>query len=128
MSRNSRWFWLLVGALPVVAVACGASENSSLGEPAAQGGAQAQGAAASKGGAGQVQGGAASHLPPSTVVDPDTYATSCEQEKCTATEKCLQSASGSSCAVACEGQLVCSEKAQLSFCDRQGGLVGCAAP
>jgi len=64
----------------------------------------------------------------STAVDPVEFETSCADEVCTAEERCFEECLfGSCCGKNCGQQLLCPE-GQVTFCDRQGGPIACAAP
>ena len=64
----------------------------------------------------------------STAVDPVEFETSCADEVCTAEERCFEECLfGSCCGKNCGHQLLCP-KGQVTFCDRQGGPIACAAP
>lgn len=62
-------------------------------------------------------------IPDSTVEDPDTYVSSCEEEGCTADEACFESCPNGSCCVhACPGQVGAAGSA-IPCCDQGGGVV-----
>ena len=64
----------------------------------------------------------------STDIDPVEFETSCADEVCTAEERCFEECLfGSCCGKNCGHQLLCP-KGQVTFCDRQGGPIACAAP
>lgn len=66
-------------------------------------------------------------IPDSTVEDPDTYVSSCEDEGCTGDEACFDSCPNGSCCVhACPGQVGATGSA-IPCCDRMGGVVPSAS-
>ena len=65
--------------------------------------------------------------PPSTIIDPVDYASSCEAEQCAPDERCLDCTFGTCCGKSCGQQLPCPE-GEVTYCDRQGGAIACGPP
>jgi len=122
---------LLAAAL---AVACGAA-----GEPepppasSATGGTGAAGTGTGSTGATQSSAGSGTLTdagviePPSTIISPVEFTTSCDQEQCAGDEKCLDCTFGTCCGKNCGQQLPCPA-GEVTYCDRQGGAIACGAP
>ncbi len=125
---------LLVLTVSVLGPACGAAGEpekppaggTSGGTGATASGTGSTGAAPSGAGAGTLTDAGVIE-PPSTLSDPVEFATSCEQERCAADEKCLDCTFGTCCGKNCGQQLPCPA-GEVNYCDRQGGAIACSAP
>jgi hypothetical protein len=128
MCRLVPWAVLVAGG--ALGLACGATGEPQNPPSSGVGGngasANGTGSAPSWAGAG-ILNDAGVLEPPSTVVDPVGYTSSCETEQCTADEKCLECTFGTCCAKSCGQQLPCPA-GEVTYCDRQGGAIVCGAP
>ncbi len=124
----------LLALTGAVVVACGASDDPEAppggpgkgGTGAAATGSDSTGAVPARAGAGTIND-AGLVEPPSTLINPVEFTSSCELEACTADERCLDCTFGTCCGKSCGQQLPCPT-GEVTFCDRQGGAIACAAP